>query len=215
MNLQWEFSNTIPEDRREKLIEAPSFEEIVRHIEEESKIICAIKDPIMQHAVPGYRVAYCLEIDPSIFDIFFNSKYGYRSWYYRSAEEGLEKNLFLIRNLTQKLSGAKVTGDISKENVIKSLELPSAKAWFAETGNILCDDCPGKYYAQDDSAEILNGRWEKWETSTYPKSRNGRKAPFLNRIRIYGGFIRTDTDKEFVPPNKLNRGTDIFNYGAT
>ena len=215
MSLHWKYSPVLNRYRIENLISAPDFEEIVRQIESEMQIVCAVKEPLKQHPFGGHRVAYSLQVNPSTFDLFFNSENGYRAWYFRSPKEGLEKNSYFIRALTPKLLESNVQGEISRKNMIKSLEFSSAKAWFAETGNRLCDRCPGQYYAHDDFAEILNGRWEKSDTLNYPKSRTGRKAPFLNRIRIYGGFIRLDTGREFVPPDKVGRALDIFNFGSS
>ncbi len=206
----WNFSGTISQDRRDKLNVAPEFESIVHQIQEEAQIICAVKEVIMSNPIDGHRVAYSLQVPSSVFDLFFNSNNGYRAWYCRSAEEGLRKNSHLIKVLTPRLLSAKVADDLSKADIIKSLEFTSAKAWLAEAGNKLCDLCPGQFSSPQDSIpEILNDRWEHSENA---KSLMGRKAPYLNRIRIYGGFIDSKGN-EFIPPSKLLRAQDIFLYG--
>jgi hypothetical protein len=209
---KWEFSPAICQDRRDKLNGAPDFENIVRQILEGSQIICAVKDPVKSNPIVAHRVAYSLEVPSPLFDLFFNSKNGYRAWYYRSPERGLAKNSYLVKVLKPKLLTADVKGDIPPADIIKSLESRSAKAWLAEAGNPLCDLCPGQFsFPQDSLPEIYNDRWE---ISDNVKSRMGRKAPFLSRIRIYGGFIDSKGN-EFVPPNKLHRGQEIFSFGAS
>src|SRR6266700_3616962 len=71
----------------------------------------------------------------------------------------------------------------------------SAKCWLAEVGKGFCSSCVGKWTVpQDCTPEILNGRWE---LGSDPASRSGRKAPFLNQLRILGAFV-SETGEEYV-----------------
>jgi hypothetical protein len=100
--------------------------------------------------------------------------------------------------------------NIDAKTLRASLSAPSAKAWLAEVGKGFCSRCAGEWHtAQDDLAEIINGRWE---LSAVPDARNGRKAPFLTMIRVLGGFVNSAA-VEYVPKRKRNRAQDIHGIG--
>jgi hypothetical protein len=103
-----------------------------------------------------------------------------------------------------------VGNSIDASMVQTSLSVPSAKAWLAEVGTGFCPNCSGEWHtSQDDPADIVNGRWE---LSTVPDARNGRKAPFLTKIRVIGGFV-SPTAEEYVPYRKRRRAQDIYEIG--
>jgi len=82
--------------------------------------------------------------------------------------------------------------------------------WLAEVGKGFCSLCAGEWRSADDeSAEILNDRWER---STVPNAKNGRKAPFLEKLRVIGGFIDSAFD-EYVTIRKRNRAQQIHEVG--
>ena len=97
-----------------------------------------------------------------------------------------------------------VTADFSS----KSLAAPSAKCWLAEPGLEICPKCEGDWSRpQDDLAEILNGRWE-----TAPNSRFGRKAPYLEKLKVIGGFVN-QAGGQYVAKHKVNRAQEIYDVG--
>src|SRR5947208_223982 len=116
----------------------------------------------------------------------------------------------LLGTLTPVLLAFTADDGIDPKMVRASLGAGSAKAWLAEVGKGFCEHCDGEWHtAQDDSAEILNDRWER---SSVPDARNGRKAPFLTRIRVVGGFIDSASE-EHVPERKRTRAQDIHDIG--
>ena len=205
---KWEYSDIINDSRIHALTSPPPFEEIADRINEEMKILCGHKDDLINHSEDGYyRFIYCIEVSKPLFDIFFNSINGYRAWYFRSANDGLTKNTYMIQKLIPKFISSEYLNNVPTEKIIKSLLLPSAKIWLAEKGKEICDKCLGEWaHPQDDKTDIYNGRWEK------VRDIKGRKAPYLNKIRIIGGFMN-DEGIEFIPKDKLARSEDITEKG--
>lgn len=161
---------------------------------------------------------YCLKVSEPIFDLFFNSKHGYRAWYYRSPHVGLNKNALFITSLLPSLLASDQTKeaekkDFSTKKAAESLKSCSAKAWLAEIEKEIdkkCTGCIGEWgYPQDDTAEIFNDRWDK---TNHPKAKCGRKAPYLTKIRIFGAFLNEQYD-EFIPAQKRYRAEEIHEFG--
>jgi hypothetical protein len=156
------------------------------------------------------RAAYSVELPRHLFDWLFNSVNGYRAWYFRSAHDGLRNNARLIRALTPTLlDSAKIDTSFAGH----SLDALTAKVWLAERGNEVSRECPGCEGEwsppQDDTPELLNGRWD---LSTDPRAKCGRKAPYLTKLRIFGGFLNANGD-EWVAARKRHRSREIQNYG--
>ena len=59
-------------------------------------------------------------------------------------------------------------------------------------------------------ADILNGRWEHVRDRSY--AQYGRKAPYLTKIRLSGGFINRD-GHEWVSDKKRYRPQEIHEIG--
>jgi len=65
-------------------------------------ILCGHDQPCEK--ADGYlRYIYCIEVEKKIFDLFFDSRNGYRAWYFRSPYAGLAKNNYFIDLLMPKL----------------------------------------------------------------------------------------------------------------
>ena len=205
---EWRYSKALGPNRVAALETAPSFQEITKSVVGAMKVECQHVDPCDESG--GYsRVVYCTVIDPSLFDLFFNSANGYRASYYRSPEDGLRANGAFLSLAASKLSSSRFD-DASPDLIARSLGVPSAKVWVAEVGRGRCPRCSGDWKApSDDEAEILNGRWE---SSDAPNSRCGRKAPLLGMLRILGGFVGHQ-DGEYVPSRKRRRATEIHDWG--
>jgi hypothetical protein len=205
---EWRYSKVLGPHRVSALEAAPSFEEITDSVIRTMKVECQHVDPCDES--PGRsRVVYCAAINPSLFDLFFNSANGYRAFYYRSPEDGLRANGAFVSSAASKLFASGL-GNAAPDLIARSLGVPSAKVWVAEVGKGWCRRCSGDWKAPtDDEAEILNGRWE---CSDSPNSRYGRKAPPLGMLRILGGFVG-DQEGEYVPNPKRHRATDIHDWG--
>jgi hypothetical protein len=105
-------------------------------------------------------------------------------------------------------------GTVSR--IRESLATPSAKAWLAEHGKEIdrkCPGCQGEWSSgaagPPDQAEIHNGAWE---AASGQNAEWGRKAPYLTKLRVMGGFL-SDRLHELVPHNKRFRAYDIHRYG--
>jgi hypothetical protein len=158
------------------------------------------------------RVVFCVQILPSLFDLFFNSPNGYRGMYYQSPYRGLEANDAFIRGLARHLLGwaASNCPDIDRVFAEESLNSLSAKVWLAERGSDLCEQCAGEWRnPHDDVPEILNWRWENEDC---PNGCCGRKAPRLSKLRIFGAFLNQHRD-EFVSERKRHRSMHIYQNG--
>ncbi len=206
--LDWRFSDAVCQSRKQDLMSPPSFEEIAESIKRTMRVRCSHVDQCDDEA--GYqRTVYCVVVEKPLFDLFFNSKNGYRAWYFRSCEEGVRKNELFLKSLAPDLIESQSNDQASAQMINRSLNAASAKAWLAEVGKGFCPKCEGDWNAPHvNQAEILNGRWEH-STS---HSGWGSKAPFLEKIRILGAFVN-EADGEYIPPRKRNRAGDIHKHG--
>jgi hypothetical protein len=218
MNIhKWEFAESLG-DRKEGLLSAPSYEAIIESIQKKMMILCCHEQPCDDDKRFS-RVVYCIKVCKPLFDLFFNSKHGYRASYYRSPYDGLHNNELFIHSLLPALLASDCIKDVAKRSgfaekkVEESLKSYSAKAWLAEIGKEIdskCTGCAGEWnYPQDDTAEILNDRWDK---APGANAKCGRKAPYLTKIRIFGAFLNEQYD-EFIPAAKRYRANHIYKFG--
>jgi hypothetical protein len=205
--INWSFIESIGRDRLDILRDPPPFEEIARSIVNGMRIQCSHPDPCHE-ANDFKRLVACIVIDRSLFDLFFNSCNGYRGWYYRSPSDGLRMNSKLLQLLAPQVVEFQTHDDISNSWAMKSLVASSAKCWLAEPGLEFCPKCEGDWSRpQDDSAEIFNGRWEKTQSSRF-----GRKAPYLEKLRLMGGFVG-QSGMDYLVNRKINRAQEIHDLG--
>ena len=205
----WGFAASLERGRLEVLEAAPSFEEIARSIATAMRIQCTHVDPCDE--ADGFkRFVGCVVIDRPLFDLFFNSCNGYRGSYFRSPGHGLQMNALLLELLAPSLIEFRRHDTMPADFVSRSLLASSAKSWLGEVGKGFCSACEGDWNApKDDAPEIFNGRWE---IATTANSRFGRKAPFLEKLRVMGAFVN-QAGEEYVPKRKLNRDQEIHDVG--
>ena len=205
---EWSYSHAVCLPRRQALMSPPSFEEIAESIKRTMRVQCSHLDPCADKA--GYqRTVYCVVVEKPLFDLFFNSKNGYRAWYFRSCEEGTRTNELFLKSLAPALIKSQSNDQAGAQWIYRSLNAVSAKAWLAEIAMEICPKCEGEWRApHDNQAEVLNDRWEH-STS---HAGWGSKAPFLEKIRIFGAFVN-EADGEYIPPRKRNRAGDIHKHG--
>jgi hypothetical protein len=205
----WTFTASLGRDRLDALEDAPPFEEMARSIATVMRTQCSHVDTCDE--ADGFkRVVACVVIDRTLFDLFFNSYNGYRGWCFRSTTQGLRMNELLLQLLAPRLIEFQSHEEMPANLVSKSLLGASAKSWLAEVGKGFCPACEGDWSApKDDAPEILNGRWE---IAMAPNSRFGRKAPFLEKLRVMGAFVNK-VGEEYVPKRKLNRAQEIHDVG--
>lgn len=213
---RWDFALSKNGDRLEKLERPLSLESIVEAIRDHMTVLCCHPDPIRNTNFK--RIAYCIRVQNDLFDLFFNSRTGYRAWYYRSPYEGLRVNNLVMQLLSPALVAADQTenSNLNPEFVFESLASPSSKVWLAECGKevcLTCRGCEGEWSASTlgnlTEPEIINGRWE---LGTDLKARWGSKAPYLTKLRVLGAFL-DDRYNEFIPAEKRFRAKEIHKLG--
>jgi hypothetical protein len=231
---EWEFRFSEQEEgRRANLERESSFEEIVNEISATGKVLCCHADHCnkAEHRAPVdgkkrplfWRPVYCIKVTPTLFDRFYNSRYGYRAAYFRSPFEGLAENARLLQALAPALVASKLPDSPTKselksvvrpafvvdpEFIQDSLTSLSAKAWLAEDGKGFCDGCAGEFPSGADYAQIINGRWCGESLS----AKYGRAAPCLTKIKVMGAFL-TEDRHEFIAEDKRRRHWDIYLTG--
>ena len=217
----WNFTSSVGDERRANLEGETSFEAIAGEIRQTMTVLCCHKDPCDrgpgETAGDGRRVAlfrrpvYCITVASPLFDRFFNSRHGYRGAYFRSPYEGLQANDLLMRTVATRLIASDPSGDgggLGAAFIEASLTSGSAKAWLTEQ-NGFCPLCGGEFPPASDNGEIVNGRWE---LGTRVQSREGRRAPYLTKIKVMGAFLNDGYD-EFIPTRKRRRHQDIHEWG--
>lgn len=205
----WGFAASLGRERLEVLEATPSFVEIARSIATTMRIQCTHVN-LCDEADGFKRFVGCVVIDWPLFDLFFNSCNGYRGSYFRSPTHGLRMNALLLRLLGPSLIEFRRHDTMPANFVSKSLLASSAKSWLAEVGKGFCSACEGDWSApKDDTPEIFNGRWE---IATTANSRFGRKAPFLEKLRVMGAFVN-QAGEEYVATRKLRRAEEIHDVG--
>jgi hypothetical protein len=206
---RWEYSPLVPDARQRALLDAPEFEAISSEVVRTMRVLCLHSDRCDEAA--GYkRIVCCVSIDRELFDLFFNSWNGYRAQYFRAADGGLALNAQFLNTVAPALAAAGAGTNLDAAFMTASLQVASAKVWLAEVGKGFCSLCAGEWRtASDEAAEILNDRWE---CSTIPDAKNGRKAPFLTMLRVMGGFIDSAFN-EYVTTRKRNRAQQIHESG--
>ena len=129
--------------------------------------------------------------------------------FFCSPFDGLRNNARLIRAIAPVLietTDGKVDGSFARQ----SLDSLTAKVWLAENGNKVCRECPGCEgewsSPQDDEPELRNGRWELCA------DKRGRKAPYLTKLRVFGGFLNANRD-EWVAARKRRHSHEIHDFG--
>jgi hypothetical protein len=214
MNIEtWDFGDTVGEDRRANLEAVASFDEIVSQISKTMTVLCCERVRCRDCPDPKefYRIVYCVSVCRPVFDVFFNSRHGYRAAYYRSPYEGLRANSLLLDALLPSLLNDEAThrSGVNVEFIRDSLTSLSAKAWLAEP-SFLCTECPGEWDQPDQPpVEIRNERWEHFAEQ---KARWGCTAPYYHRIRLFGAFLN-DAGDEWIRNEKRNRHIQIHKWG--
>ena len=207
---QWNLATSVGDARLRALAEPPSFLTIVKAVRDNMRVLCC--HPERCDVADGFeRIIYCVKVDSALFDLFFNSKAGYRAAYYRSPYEGLAANAQTLEMLTPKLLASDATsGQRSQQFIEESLLSPSAKIWLAEPERGFCSLCSGEWSnPTDHGAEILN---ERWEHDPHDNAVKGRKAPCFTKLRIFGAFLNHRFD-EVIPERKRFRAQQIHNWG--
>jgi hypothetical protein len=217
--LSWKLELLLDESTRlPKLLQPVPFEQVAEDVAAGMTVLCCHRSCSSIKGTSFSRVAYCVQIERDLFDLFFNSESGYRAAYFRSPWEGLGANVAFLKAVSPKLVGSHLSNScgLSPEFIRESLATPSAKVWLAEHGKEVerdCMVCQGEWStgsAGDLSRpEIRNGRWE---LARNVKASWGSKAPYLTKLRILGAFL-DEHFNELVPFDKRFRAREIHDLG--
>ena len=164
-----------------------------------------------EHDASYARAVFCGTVDPRLFDWFFNARTGYRGAYYEAPAAGTLANRALVDQLSDLLVDWALAQqlDCDRPWILASLTKPSAKAWLAECPG-LCASCSGEWSPSDVSElQIENSRWE---AASHTHSTWGRQAPYLTKIRIFGGLIDSE-QSEWLAAHKTDRAAHIWEHG--
>jgi hypothetical protein len=206
----WTLAASVGDVRLRALAEPPSFRDIVESVRAGMRVLCCHPDPC--DVADGFeRIIYCVRLDRTLFDLFFNSRASYRAAYYRSPYEGLDANAEALEMLAPKLVASDATnGQRANQEIEESLRSPSAKIWLAEPERGICSLCSGEWSnPKNHNAEVMNGRWE---CDPHDNAVKGRKAPYFTKLRIFGAFLNERHD-EVVPERKRFRAQHIHQWG--
>ncbi len=212
---QWILGKRIVGERRQRLLQGVSFEEIVNRIAKEASL-SSYKPGQSDHCPGFHRVEIKLATSPKTVDLFHNSRCGYRAQYYLGVKTGEQANRYVIRGLLPRLEEL-VSGD--EESTCpwmwakKSLLDREAKVWIHQ----------GVWLRLQRKVDRnLNvQRWTEACLNAEPGSRDrklarwGSLAPAKEtRIDIKGGYIDlsgTPLGKSLKP----TRSEDIHRLGFT
>lgn len=208
-NGRWDFQN-ISDERRANLDAVGSFETLAEQVRDTMEVLCCHQDPC-DRAAGFKRPVYTVRVPARVFDLFFNSRDGYRAAYFHSPFRGLAANDHLLRTVAPSLVAAEPPGNGSELDATfrtASLTSLSAKVWLKEQ-NHFCPRCVGEWTRRDDVAQIANG---VWELGTSPHSTDGRSAPCLTKLKLMGAFMN-DRGDEFIAERKRRRHFEIHETG--
>jgi hypothetical protein len=207
---KWDLAASLGDVRLSALAEPPSFNSIVHAIRADMQVLCCHPESC-DVAIGFERIIYCIKIGQPLFDLFFNSKAGYRAAFFQSPYDGQRANTAVIAMLTPALISSSATqAQRPLVFIEESLSSSSAKVWLAEPENGFCAKCSGEWeIPKDDDAEIFNGRWE---CDPHRNAVNGRKAPYFTKLRIFGAFLNARYD-EVVPARKRHRASHLHQWG--
>jgi hypothetical protein len=114
------------------------FDEIVR------KVRRAFRDGIKMGSARGYdrfkgdpRAIIQFKVNRSLYDLFFNSRTGYRAQFWRSPDMGVSANAFLVANLLAEVCDldpwpTRDDWKLTRDLAMRSLLCVGAKVWIAE-----------------------------------------------------------------------------------
>jgi len=223
--VRWDFSASfVCEERLAYLREEVEFDWLVNAIRSDSRVTNVEIDHPRNAALKGSkRPVFQVDVQPKTFDLFYNSPWGYRGQYCQGVEIGLRRNRQLLASLADVLLGVAQSNpqgrDLAIDLIRKSLELPTAKVWIYEPGQI----DPKDYSLRK---ELLHPEWlrhAREARAALDANRNptpeetlnaiiGVRAPCGRILDVKGAWITT-SGAEVVDDYKKYRAEHIRDYG--
>jgi hypothetical protein len=219
----WKLRGDVRAARRQRLLQGPSYEEIVASIARETRLVFISRERLRRQ--PAYfRASITLHIkSSSTVDLFHNSARGYRAQYYRSIDAGKCANAYALKVWTPRViefltQNPKRT--CPPDWVAASLSDCAAKVWIYQglwlrqakkTDRLLwvqrwVDEQQSTVRAEptNPSRTMTRGQLALW----------GALAPKREmRIDVKGGFLRLDGTP--LGMQKLGRSKELHELGFT
>jgi hypothetical protein len=208
----WDFTEFVPNDRREKMLALMSFDEVIDQLIAGSIECCRFE--------PHKNYEYCraffkVRVGKTAYDAFFNSPVGYRAQYCLGIENGLKQNRRLIEALTALcLRAIKETEDTAylEKKLLRSLLGIDAKVWINDEDWPVLDEIHINYMPWVSKAKnAREGTMAERRART--SAEIGVLAPENTHIEIKGGWLTSD-NHEWRDPDKAQRAQEIHDYGA-
>lgn len=139
----------------------------------------------------GFRRALIdLPISSQVFELFFNSRSGYRAQYAHSEANGERYNQFVVRALVPLLLEAGRFGEVDQELCRASMNGPHTKVWFPK--EVTSVEYAEELLLLDETIRV--GRWQKyWKDKPTPRKGLVAPAPINPAILLNGSFVDPKT----------------------
>lgn len=183
-------------------------------------------DPLLKR-LKCLRASWCIPVDSTLLDKFFNGRMGIRAQYYESPYHGQFMNRLLLSRLQYRLVEFAQAIDPSIDTSFLNLSLTaaSAKAWISEkdlTGRKIIrasDLTLVEEEIQNDwldlARQVKSGTLGTEHYQLYSAAINGVRAPIADQFEVKGAWI-THVDRcEYVTPDKRDRDCQLFMFGFT
>jgi len=147
--LSWSYSLSADAVFRLPILEGgTSFRHITKQIVRGLSVLCCHRSEI--EGTGFVRPVYTVFVGNELFDLIFNSTYGYRAAYFRSPGAGLDANDLFMRAIASRLEEDSLSPNsgLAQAFLHESLITPSAKVWLVEHGKEIdsrCFGCKGEW----------------------------------------------------------------------
>ena len=207
----WDFTESVPEDRREKMLALRSFEEVIAQVTAGS--IDGFK--FEPHSTFEYdRIFFRINVGRTAYDAFFNSPVGIRAQYCMDPQNGLKQNRRLIEVLRPyclKAIRDKHADASLKERASISLLGVDAKVWINDKDWPDSDGIHINYIPWINKANrAREGTMTERAARAYAET--GILAPVNTHIELKGAWL-TKGNLEWRDPSKALRAEEIRDYG--
>ena len=198
----WTFTSEVCPVRQSALLAWTSFDQIAEQFASCSVASFYWELATAPHLSGCNRASFELQVDPDLYDAFFNAPAGYRGQFARSEAVGEAANKKLIDMLLPRLIAA--AGDHAAAvdgRVTRSLLGAQAKVWIVEPE-----------VEEQLGAPLPSIVFATWEF--HASNSQGLRAPRGTRLEVKGAWIDV-TGNEAINPTKRRRSNFIYSTGDT
>ena len=226
--MAWQYTKNISPERIAYLDKEINFNDVINDIRREMVIIDynIEESKCFNNCI---RHGFILSITPKTYDIFFNSKYGYRGQYFLGMKEGKKANRNLIDALKDELikyTKQNPRNVSENQRVENSLNMESAKIWIDQASSDLNEK---QYKDITPDSGIDNRVWHEFalkvagDNKKHKSSRHknysrrfkavlGLRTPVGVKLEIKGAFLDSEGN-EVIGKGKYSRAKQIRYYG--